>query len=146
MSEASPSLVIRATVQRGGHSSEVAADYCTARRRSQALLVRGKGLEKPAAAAIMSAHTAYTGHKTGARQSMANVEPFGQVAIKMGFCNQDDIDKALDVQKALNTEQKAHKLIGMILLESGALSTDQLIRILKYYDHSARVPELEPEG
>jgi hypothetical protein len=77
---------------------------------------------------------------------MANVEPFGQVAIRMGFCGQDDVDEALEVQRNLNAENKEHKLIGMILLESGALSTDQLIQILKYYDHPARVPELEPEG
>ena len=72
-------------------------------------------------------------------------EPFGQVAIRLGFCAQDDIDKALEVQRGLKEEQKEHKLIGMILLELRALSTAQLIQILRYYDHSARVPELEPE-
>jgi len=76
---------------------------------------------------------------------MANVEPFGQVAIKMGFCTQEDVDKALDVQRSLREEDKEHKLIGMILLEMRALSTAELIQMLKYYDHSARVPEMELE-
>ena len=77
---------------------------------------------------------------------MSQTEPFGQVAIKMGFCQQTDVDHALEVQKGLKSAEKEHKLIGMILLEDGALSTDQLIQILKYYDHSARVPETELEA
>ncbi len=74
---------------------------------------------------------------------MSEYEPFGQIAIRMGFCTQDDIDKALDVQKQLKADDKEHKLIGMILLELRALSTAQLIQILRYYEHSAKVPELE---
>lgn len=77
---------------------------------------------------------------------MSQTEPFGQVAIKMGFCSQEDVDHALTLQRSLRSEDKEHKLIGMILLEDGALSTDQFIQILKYYDHSARVPEVELEG
>lgn len=76
---------------------------------------------------------------------MAKYEPFGQVAIRLGFCTQEDVDSALEVQQALKAEEKEHKLIGMILFENRALSTTQLIEILQYYDHSARVPELEEE-
>jgi len=76
---------------------------------------------------------------------MSQTEPFGQVAVKMGFCSQEDVDRALEDQRRLNSADKEHKLIGMILLENGALSTGQLIQILKYYDHSARVPEVEYE-
>ena len=76
---------------------------------------------------------------------MAIYEPFGQVAIRLGFCSQPDIDAALDVQKQLSADQKEHKLIGMILLEMSALSTTQLIEILQYYKHSERVPVLEDE-
>ena len=74
---------------------------------------------------------------------MAKYEPFGQIAIRMGFCYQDDVDNALDIQRSLAPEGKAHRLIGLILLETGALSTTQLIEILQYYEHSAKVPELE---
>ena len=77
---------------------------------------------------------------------MAKYEPFGQIAIRMGFCAEEDIEKALEVQRGLKVEEKEHKLIGMILLEMRALSTTQLIQILQYYDHSARVPELEYDG
>jgi len=76
---------------------------------------------------------------------MAKFEPFGQIAIKMGFCTQDDVDRALAIQEGLAPEGKEHRLIGLILLETGALSTTQLIEILQYYEHSARVPQLEDE-
>lgn len=79
------------------------------------------------------------------RCAMAKLEPFGQIAIRLGFCTQEDIDQALDAQKQLRADEKEHKLIGMILLEMRALSTTQLIQILQYYDHSARVPTLEEE-
>jgi hypothetical protein len=76
---------------------------------------------------------------------MAVYEPFGQVAVRLGFCSQQDIDAALAAQKQLNADQREHKLIGMILLEMGALSTTQLIEILQYYNHSEKVPVLEDE-
>ncbi|MHC4712191.1 MAG: hypothetical protein ACYTAN_02830 [Planctomycetota bacterium] len=74
---------------------------------------------------------------------MVEMEPFGQIAIRLGFCTQKDIDEALDIQKQLNADQKEHKLIGMILLETRALSTTQLIEILQYYEHAAKVPTIE---
>jgi hypothetical protein len=76
---------------------------------------------------------------------MAKYEPFGQVAVRMGFCTQADIDAALEVQRNLKAEEKEHKLIGMILFELRALSTTQLIQVLQYYEHSAKVPQLEDE-
>ena len=77
---------------------------------------------------------------------MPKYEPFGQVAVKMGFCSQEDVEKALEIQKGLPAQGKEHRLIGLILLESGALSTTQLIQILRYYDHSTEVPQLEDEA
>ncbi len=76
---------------------------------------------------------------------MAECEPFGQIAVKMGFCTQEDVTRALDYQDSLKAQGKEHKLIGMILLEMRALSTSQLIQILQYYEHSARIPEVGDE-
>lgn len=76
---------------------------------------------------------------------MPRLEPFGQVAVKMGFCTQEDVRKALEVQRSLSLDGKEHRLIGLILLEAGALSTTQLIQILKYYEHGAQAPQLEDE-
>lgn len=71
---------------------------------------------------------------------MQKLEPFGQIAIGMRFCEEEDVQEALAAQGKLKAEEKEHKLIGMILLEQGALSTAQLIQILQYYQHSGRVP------
>lgn len=60
-------------------------------------------------------------------------EPFGAVAVKMGCCTTDDLQMALALQQALPRQGKPHKLIGMVLLENGLISCEDLIGILKYY-------------
>jgi hypothetical protein len=77
---------------------------------------------------------------------MAKYEPFGQVAVRLGFCTQADVEEALKAQADLKVQGKEHKLIGMLLLEMRALSTTHLIQILQYYEHSARIPMLEDEA
>jgi len=64
-------------------------------------------------------------------------DPFGQVAVNLGFCTPQDVKKALAVQKELAAAGEPHKLVGMILLERGVISTTQLIQVLKYCDRSA---------
>jgi len=66
-------------------------------------------------------------------------EPFGKVAVKLGFCSTEDVHRALEIQKNLPKEQKEHKLIGMIMLEEGIISNEQLIAILKYYQDNIPV-------
>jgi hypothetical protein len=66
-------------------------------------------------------------------------EPFGKVAVKLGFCTTDSVCRALEIQKNLPKEQKEHKLIGMIMLEEGIISNQQLIAILKYYQDNIPV-------
>jgi len=65
---------------------------------------------------------------------MAGAEPFGQVAIRMGFVTEAHVQAALDIQASMERTRKERRLIGMIMLETGMISTDQLIAILKYYD------------
>ena len=60
-------------------------------------------------------------------------EPLGKVAVKLGFCTMEDVHNALEIQKNLPKQQKGHKLLGMIMLEEGIISNEQLIAILKYY-------------
>ncbi len=59
---------------------------------------------------------------------------FGQVAIQKGFVTQFQVNTALDRQVNLSKEGTKHKLIGMVLLEMGALGTTELIDILKILD------------
>ena len=72
----------------------------------------------------------------------ANPKLFGDVAIEKGFLKLDQVKDALIKQKALADSGEAHNLIGVILLEMGALSTTQLIEILCAMNvpHDAKEP------
>jgi hypothetical protein len=65
---------------------------------------------------------------------MTKAEPFGQVAIRMGFVSASQVQAALEIQDSMLRAGKARKLLGMIMLEMGMISSDQLIEILKFYD------------
>jgi len=58
-------------------------------------------------------------------------EPFGQVAVRKGYVTQNQVTEALSRQQAIATSGSAHKLIGMIMLEMGALGTTELIEVLR---------------
>jgi len=66
-------------------------------------------------------------------------EPFGKIAIKLGACTPEDVEKALEIQRRLTDSGLEHKLIGMIMLEAGMISSAQLIEILRYYEKSSSV-------
>jgi hypothetical protein len=66
---------------------------------------------------------------------MSSFEPFGQVAIKLGYVTPSQLESALDIQKSLEQSGRGRKLLGMILMEIGLLSSAQLIEILQYYEH-----------
>jgi hypothetical protein len=61
-------------------------------------------------------------------------EPFGQVAIRRGYVSEQQVQDALAHQRELRDRNEKHKLIGLILLEMGALGTTELIDILKVLD------------
>jgi hypothetical protein len=61
-------------------------------------------------------------------------ERFGERAVRMGFIIEADVEAALDRQRELASERKPHMLIGLVLLQMGALANDQLIAILKSYE------------
>lgn len=58
-------------------------------------------------------------------------EPFGRVAVRKGFVSEHQVAQALTNQKSLGTQGLPHKLIGMIMLEMGALGTTELIDVLR---------------
>ncbi len=64
---------------------------------------------------------------------MAKSEPFGQITIRMAFATEAQVQAALEVQDALRKAGKP-RLIGMIMLEMGMISSEQLIEVLKYYE------------
>ncbi len=72
-------------------------------------------------------------------EPMRKKEPFGQVAIRLGFVKPAQVDAALEVQQSLRKAGKP-RLIGMIMLEMGMISSEQLIEMLKTFDSQATPP------
>jgi hypothetical protein len=68
----------------------------------------------------------------GARRAL-----FGELCLGKGFIDNKALDKALTLQRARDTKGESHKLLGIILLEMGAISSEQLIDILKHMNTSA---------
>ena len=56
---------------------------------------------------------------------------FGVVAVEKGFITSDELMDALKIQVEDNLKSAEHSLIGMILLEMGLLTLDQIDEILK---------------
>ncbi len=69
--------------------------------------------------------------KNGANPGAPGREPFGQVAVRKGYVTQPQVVEALKRQKDLAASGAPHKLIGMIMLEMGALGTTELIEVLR---------------
>ena len=61
-------------------------------------------------------------------------ELFGQIALRKGFIDSEQLDAALTGQKQRAAMGEKHKLLGLIMLELGFLSNAQLIEILKYIE------------
>ena len=62
---------------------------------------------------------------------------FGEALLEAGYIRSEALDKALQVQKARDQQGESHKLLGIILLEQGAISSDQLIEVLKTMNGSS---------
>jgi hypothetical protein len=58
-------------------------------------------------------------------------ELFGQLAVREGFVTEHKLQEALRRQKETVVRDGKHKLIGLLMLEMGLLSNDQLIALLK---------------
>jgi hypothetical protein len=70
-------------------------------------------------------------HKNGSDPASPGREPFGQVAVRKGYVTQLQVTEALARQKDIAAAGAAHKLIGMVMLEMGALGTTELIEVLR---------------
>lgn len=69
-----------------------------------------------------------------AKPTAKAVPPFGQIALRLGFITNEDLERALERQKSIDAAGGPHKLIGLVLVEDGAMSTTQLIRVLQLYE------------
>ena len=64
---------------------------------------------------------------------------FGEICVELGYLTHADVEKALAIQRQLARDGKPHKLIGIIMHESGMLDNDHLIKALKAMDSRAKL-------
>ncbi|GEM_PF-2982263 len=56
---------------------------------------------------------------------------FGQAAVERGFCTSQDVEKALKIQREQDRIGEKHRLLGIIMIGEGLLSTANLIEMLQ---------------
>ena len=62
---------------------------------------------------------------------------FGELAVQAGYVIETDVEKALEIQRHRDGVGESHKLLGLILLEMGAISNEQLIATLRRMNDEA---------
>lgn len=72
---------------------------------------------------------------------------FGDIAVKMGFITQKNLDEALAIQRNCVVRNRSPRRIGQILLESGKLTKKQIEIVINEQRKKRQKPELfEPVG
>ena len=64
--------------------------------------------------------------------------PFGQIAVRKGYCTDEQVDEALRIQHKREAGGRPRPLTGIIMVEHGIISTGQLIDILKAYQQQGQ--------
>ena len=70
---------------------------------------------------------------------MAQLKKFGEIAVDKGFCDENQVERALRIQKEEIETGQQRRLIGLILLSEGFISNSQLIEMLKTMDAEAKL-------
>ena len=71
---------------------------------------------------------------------------FGQIALEMNYINQEQLKKARVVQARIFEKTKVNTLIGDILIEMGALTTDQRDEVLHIQSESSDAGSTETKS
>ncbi|MGB1661910.1 MAG: UDP-glucose 4-epimerase GalE [Planctomycetota bacterium] len=75
-----------------------------------------------------------SGYGSDFRQIPGQKSRFGELAVKLGFVTEQDIDRVLIEQDKIRSEGRGHKMMGLCMVEMGLISTTQLVEILRHYD------------
>ena len=59
---------------------------------------------------------------------------FGEIAIQKGYVTTAQVKQALEIQREMRRSGEGHKLIGVLLVELGYLSPDEVVEVLEAYD------------
>lgn len=63
---------------------------------------------------------------------------FGEAIVAAGHVERDVVERALEIQRQRDAIGESHKLLGLIMLEMGAISNEQLIATLKHMQKTSR--------
>lgn len=77
---------------------------------------------------------------------MPRNEFFGEIAVRLGYVNPAQVETALASQQRAKGNGSAHKLIGMLLLEAGSLTSTQLIEVLREMERQRDGVPAAPNG
>lgn len=58
----------------------------------------------------------------------------GELAVRKGYCTPEQIETALQIQREQKAAGQRPTLSGIILVQNGIISTEQLVDILRGYD------------
>ena len=72
---------------------------------------------------------------------MSKREPFGSVALRLCLTNKEQLEEALAIQDEEDKAGKEHRLLGLIMLEMGYLTTTELIEVLRHIDEAQEKKE-----
>lgn len=75
-----------------------------------------------------------SGYGSDFRQMPGQKSRFGELAVKLGFVTDQDIERVLVEQDRIRSEGRGQKMMGLCMVEMGLISTTQLVEILRHYD------------
>lgn len=62
---------------------------------------------------------------------MGRLEPFGAYAIRKGYATHREVQEGIAAMTEAERQGKPRPLLGVVLLQMGVLTTDQMIEILR---------------
>ncbi len=71
---------------------------------------------------------------------------FGQIAVEMGYINEDQLKEALCSQVDDDISGRGHRIIGTILFENGWMESEQIETVLTHLLQEMRTEEETPSS
>jgi hypothetical protein len=68
---------------------------------------------------------------------------FGEIAVQKGYVTVAQVRHALEIQREMIKSGEGHKLIGVLLVELGYLTPDQVVDVLDTYDRERAEQDAE---
>ena len=64
--------------------------------------------------------------------------PIGQIAVEKGYCTEEQVEEALDIQRQEEARGRPRPLTGIVMVRHGIISTGELIDVLRAYEQQGQ--------